>query len=54
MALVGEMHRVAFLIEHEVERVLEVAELLLLGRQLAIRDVLELHLLDLPPSPPTR
>ena len=42
-APVGQVDRVALLVEHEVERVLEVAHPLLLDRQLAVGDGVELH-----------
>ena len=42
---IGEVDRVPLLVEHEEQVVLDVAELLLAGRQLAVGDVLELHLL---------
>ena len=45
-APVGQVDRVALLVEHEVERVLEVAHPLLLHRQLAVGDRVELHPLD--------
>ena len=44
-ALVGEMHRVALLVEHEEQVVLHVAVRLLGGGQPPVGDVLELHLL---------
>ena len=44
-AAVGEVHRVSPLVEHEQQLLLDVAECLLRRRQLAIGDVLELHLL---------
>ena len=44
-ARVREMHRVSALVEHEIQLVLEIAELLLVGRQLPICDVLQLDLL---------
>ena len=44
-ALVREVHRVPLLVEHEEQIVLDVAIRLLGRRQLAIGDVIELHLL---------
>ncbi len=45
-APVGQVDRVALLVQHEVERVLQVPHPLLLHRQLAVRDRVELHPLN--------
>ena len=43
--LLGEMHRMSLLVQHEQQVILEVPELLLAGRQFPIREVIEFHAL---------
>jgi hypothetical protein len=44
-ALIGEVHRMPLLVQHEVERLLQIAHALLPHRQLAVGDGVELHAL---------